>query len=204
MLSDLHLDVLTSIGVQTVAEEFGPPALRSLLTINSLQLTCRHIYESLSIHTNTALYGRIFAMMWDIEPLRRRFPSRCTTTSSLTMELRRRFNLLKKIQHLRSNGMQAELSVSDLASLLFWMTEDDGRNSFQVHDILGLSDPGELCFSLLSRKGLFHNAPRRDLSIPNPEILMALMWISIPSLSFFSFWLVQLLTLSGRVSLYPR
>ncbi|KIJ39524.1 hypothetical protein M422DRAFT_49554 [Sphaerobolus stellatus SS14] len=190
-LSDLHSDILTNIAVYTIIPDSGlHPTLRDLGSLVCLRLVCRCLSISLSIEENPTLYARIFHLMWDVEPIKRRFGRRSTRSSTLALELGLRFSLLKSLStflvHLQKDEASIQWpSCAVLAALFLWLAENDGKNGYQIRDILGTSGVANVCFSFLSRKCDFPIAPSHDAPDPYMAIIMALMWINTPDSAMY-------------------
>ncbi|KAF8521123.1 hypothetical protein BU17DRAFT_46039 [Hysterangium stoloniferum] len=118
----------------------GPPT-----SLPALLLTCRTIYNTLSISSNPALYAEIFKQQFDFDADRVR--RRCggggdadtveVSPHMLAVELKTRFESLKRLR--RGVGCHEgtghdEYRERDLWTAVFMMMENEGKNICQLRD----------------------------------------------------------------------
>ncbi|KAF8511260.1 hypothetical protein BU17DRAFT_97352 [Hysterangium stoloniferum] len=132
-LTTLPFDVLQHIAISTLP---NIPIPDDLQTIFSLLLTCRSLNAPLSADHNYELYGNIFRLMFDIRAVTERLGPQAIRSSTLTSALRSRCILLKRIkskfQAAKFDEADSESLFTDLTRLFLIMTEDDGKNRYQL------------------------------------------------------------------------
>lgn len=178
----LHTDILNVIVLHSIDAGPDPPTLDALKTLLSLLVCCKQLYRMLSRTYNPFLYSDIFCLMWDVEPLRRRFGHHVITSSILAHQLLHRSLLLRKflrcVHDLEKDDEVQAITTPDLITLFLWMTENDGRNMFQIQSFLGATQLGDLLFALLTRQLLFYNREQGVSSYPDLGITVAVLWMN--------------------------
>ncbi|KAH0834087.1 hypothetical protein J3R83DRAFT_11372 [Lanmaoa asiatica] len=114
----------------------GPPS-----DLPSLLLTCRDIYQALSLEANPYLYARIFCSKFDTSSVFRRLGSHVNAPRVLANELKKRWLHLRLIRA-RTNSRighaephQPSPALIDLLWLAYlMMLENDGKNERQLVD----------------------------------------------------------------------
>ena len=112
--------------VLSAAEEqlLGPPSnLLALLT------TSRTVNFALSPQKNNNLYAKIFALKFDTAAASRRLTARWLTSRCLAIELRLRFEVLKRI---RSGVIDGYMLQFDLWTVFLILLEHDRKNALQL------------------------------------------------------------------------
>ena len=118
-------ELLERIALFVVGERFlGPPSdLLALLT------TSKTINFALSPETNNHLYAEVFALKFDTAAASRRLTQRWLTNKSIAIELRHRFEALKRIRGGVVDGFRLQ---QDLWTLFFILLEHDHKNALQL------------------------------------------------------------------------
>ncbi|KAF8442276.1 hypothetical protein L210DRAFT_3477944 [Boletus edulis BED1] len=125
--------ILDDIALYLAVDPFlGPP-----VNLSSLLLTCRTLYDHLSIANNCTLYARIFRYKFDCGAIERRLTPRWTSARCLARELRSRFIALQHIKH-GNPSLRADREALWKAYLM--LLENDGRNAGQLLDWANLRD----------------------------------------------------------------
>ncbi|GJJ14009.1 hypothetical protein Clacol_008266 [Clathrus columnatus] len=138
-LLTIPLEILEHIAFHLATDKLsGPPT-----DLISLSFTCKELYRSLAISRNSTLYAAIFSYKFDTEAIRRRLGPEGVTASALTVELFRRFDALRRLQH--GEGSQIILSDSshredDLWIAILMMLENDGKNAIQLKEFGRIAD----------------------------------------------------------------
>jgi len=120
-------EILERIVLFTVEEQpLGPPSnLLALLT------TSRTVHFALSPRNNNNLYAKIFALKFDTAAASRRLTERWLTSRCLAIELRLRFEALKRI---RSGVINGYMLQYDLWTIFFILLEHDRKNALQLRE----------------------------------------------------------------------
>lgn len=117
--------ILDDIAFYLAVDPFlGPPT-----NLFSLLLTCRALYNHLSIANNSALYARIFRHKFDCKAIERRLSAGWTSAPCLARELRSRFIAL---QHIKHGNPSLRLDREALWKAYLMLLENDGRNESQL------------------------------------------------------------------------
>lgn len=103
----------------------GPPS-----TILPLSRTCRSLNRSLALNQNWALLADIFCLKFDTLAASRRFPHSYLSVTHYALELKRRFNALKRI---KAGVMDEATLLDDLWVAYLLMLENDGLNAEQLN-----------------------------------------------------------------------
>lgn len=101
----------------------------SLSALLSLRLTCRKIYQALSIEENAHLYLLLFLDRFDVSALQRRCRLGQIAAYNVAQELKKRCAALQCIR--RKEIHHPEL-VGVFSTLYIMFLEDDGRNCKQM------------------------------------------------------------------------
>lgn len=148
----------------------GPPT-----NLLSLLLTCRTLYNHLSITNNSALYARIFRHKFDCAAIERRLSSRWTSSLCLARELRSRFLALRHIKVKHGNpSLRSDREALWRAYLM--LLENDGCNTRQLFEWAGLSDwvlAAVALRSFPSSTNTVHSTPH----LSDPEGLSLAVWL---------------------------
>ncbi|KAG8212957.1 hypothetical protein J3R82DRAFT_11323 [Butyriboletus roseoflavus] len=124
--------VLEDIAFYLAVDPFlGPP-----VNLLSLLLTCRTLYDHLSVNTS-GLYARIFRHKFDCGAIERRLSARWTSAPCLAQELRSRFVAL---QHIKHGNPSLPLDREALWKAYLMLLENDGRNERQLSGWANLPD----------------------------------------------------------------
>ena len=122
-LETIPAEVLRHIAFLCAASAtLGPPH-----DFLQLLLTSRQIYFALSIDASPDVYANLFRSSFDTAAIVRRFPS--FSSSSVTVELVRRFQTMRRIRHRCISVPQIR---SDLWTAYLMMLENDGLNLSQL------------------------------------------------------------------------
>ncbi|THU83391.1 hypothetical protein K435DRAFT_844066 [Dendrothele bispora CBS 962.96] len=100
----------------------GPPS-----GICSILLTCRWLYQCLSMQNNPGFYTRLFRFKFDYDAPLRRLGTQWLTTRHFSAELKKRMETLKRVRR-----REEPYSVQDLWTCFLMMSENDGRNERQL------------------------------------------------------------------------
>lgn len=179
-------DVLSRIALQSVYQSSPTSTCASRLrTLSSLLILCRDTHARLSLSTNPYIYGKIFRLFFDVEPIRRRLGTAAIRSTVLAYELQRRLVMLKRLKAFlckpNDSGLPSpEAMISDLILLLFMLTESDGKNILQLRRLFGNLGVADLCIALLSSSSPpSHSAVRRQETERIIRSLVTIvMWIN--------------------------
>lgn len=161
--------VLDDIAFHLAVDPFlGPPA-----NLFPLFLTCRALYNRLSIANNSTLYARIFRSKFDCQAIERRLSARWTYAPCLAQELRARFIALK---HIRQGNPSLRLDREALWKAYLMLLENDGRNERQLFGWANLPDWVLGVVALRTSPSLM-SAGRSVPYLSDPEGVSLAVWI---------------------------
>jgi len=178
-LQSMPCDVLSHLALVTVSLSAGIPTPREITTVIALTLTCCSIHYKLSLSHNPHLYADIFRLMFDIAAIRRRVGAEATASSALTSELEQRVKALKRIKVVLDAFECEEASwdviSTDLMCLFIMMTENDGKNRYQLINFVDVTRISGYLVAYASRTGPTPSGLARK---PDHGLIIALMWMS--------------------------
>lgn len=161
--------ILDDIAFYLAVDPFlGPP-----VNLLSLLLTCRTLYNHLSIANNSGLYARIFRRKFDCEAIERRLSARWTSPPCLARELRSRFIAL---QHIKHGNPSLRLDREALWKAYLMLLENDGCNKRQLVGWANLPDWILGVVALRSSPPSIstgHSTPH----LPDPEGMSLALWL---------------------------
>ncbi|KAL4070309.1 hypothetical protein J3A83DRAFT_4095038 [Scleroderma citrinum] len=127
-LCQLPLEVLEKIATYIAADTLIPPML-------PLQLTCKHLYNALSVHSNPHLYALLFVDWFDVSAAIRRFGLQ-TVNSTFARQF---VQYCYAVQAIRSGDIHSRGVLSTFWTAFTMLTEDDGKNR-RILETAGLPD----------------------------------------------------------------
>lgn len=118
-------DILNAIAYEVaMLDPLGPPC-----QLFPLLLTCRHMYNTISLSNAPHLYRAIFRSMFDHRAPVRRMGPKADRTSNVVRQLKKYCKALKIIR-------RGDVYIPDISSVLwlafFMAFENDGRNAEQL------------------------------------------------------------------------
>ncbi|KAG8905612.1 hypothetical protein FRB99_008558 [Tulasnella sp. 403] len=131
-LSSLAVELIQNIAFYVALDT---PTIRPPQDLLNFLLLNRHFHSLLDISRNSSLYSRIFAAQFDTSAIYRRFPPSALTAPVFAAELKRRWEVLKRIRakswSLRWTPYYYPRAnmIEDLMTIYLMFTESDGRNA---------------------------------------------------------------------------
>lgn len=179
-------DVLSRIALQSVYQSCAALTFTSRLqTLSSLLILCRDTYAILSLSANPYIYGKIFRLFFDVEPIQRRLGTAAVRSAVLAYELQRRLSMLKRLKAFlcesSNHGLPSpEAMVPDLVLLFLMLTESDGKNILQLRQLFGRSGVVDLCIALLSSNSpsSYSAARKQGTEAIFRSLVTMVMWIN--------------------------
>ncbi|KZT07539.1 uncharacterized protein LAESUDRAFT_651186 [Laetiporus sulphureus 93-53] len=120
-----------SVNVALLDAPVGPPT-----ALVPLLLTCKHLYNTLGLHSCSDVYARIFRGSFDCRAARRRLGEKAVRPSHLAAQLKRNFATLRRI---RAGNLVHDELEEDLWAVWLMCLENDGKNELQL-DWAGVDD----------------------------------------------------------------
>ncbi|KAF9238529.1 hypothetical protein BU15DRAFT_88368 [Melanogaster broomeanus] len=165
-----HGPILLNIAFYLAVDPFlGPP-----VNLRSFLLTCRAVYNHLSINNNSRLYADIFCHKFDCAAVERRLSAKWTSAPCLAQELCSRFTALKHIR----NGKPSLPSDRDaLWKAYLMMLENDGCNEQQLFSWAKLPDWVQGAIALRSSPSPATSPGNSPSHLCDPEGISLAVWL---------------------------
>lgn len=128
-LSTLPLEILEHIAALVTQDA-------SIAALLPLQLTCRHFYNALGIHSNAHLFADLFADRFDVSAATRRLGPLAVKSSALAFQLVEYCNAVRAI---RTGDVHAPGILDTFWTAFVMLIEDDSKNRRTLNDA-GLPD----------------------------------------------------------------